>query len=51
MVELGRILGDVAHGELGLSLAKPDIRPCLPELGKLEHDGVGLVNHGGLTSN
>ncbi len=28
VVELGRILGDVVHGELGLRLAKPDIRPC-----------------------
>ncbi len=52
VVELCRVLGDVAHGKLGLCLAEPDVGPCLPELGKLEHDGVSLISHdggGGLT--
>ncbi len=47
MVELGCILGDVVHSELGLRLSKPDVGPCLPELGNLESNGVGLVCHGG----
>ncbi len=47
MVELGGVLGDVAHGKLGLRLSEPDVGPCLPELKELEHDGVDLVCHGG----